>query len=152
MICSSCQLKIDTKNMEFRDLHFNPNFVAKKLCRFKEDGKPLHSVFISQIMLNKVHSHSWWFSLRYLSACSYLFILFPRGHYSFSTWESRTFSVRVWFCYFKKQITGLFSFRVKLPSAQILKEVSGWKWVEFLINSKFKFPNMVAVHVNYCVK
>lgn len=83
VICSCCQLKIDTKNMEFRDLHFSPNFVTKKLCRFKEDGKPLHSIFISQIMLNKVHSHSWWFSLRYLSACSYLFILFPRDHYSF---------------------------------------------------------------------
>ena len=42
----------------------------------------------------------------------------------------------------------LTSFQIKLPSAQVLKEVLHWNWVGKLMNSTLKFQTMVVVWVN----
>ena len=42
----------------------------------------------------------------------------------------------------------LTSFQIKLPSAQVLKEILHWNWVGMLMNSTLKFQTMVVVWVN----
>lgn len=111
----------------------------------------LSSLLINKIILYKVRSHSCDLVTQ-IPECQQLFVssFYLRSLQLLTMRIKKSFHlymVLICSCFSVTHLS-LMSCRSKCRSAQVLRELLGWKWVGTVTNSKLKFPKMVRIWVN----